>query len=381
MSTYGAFFLLAWCGAVAAGAAPSRPDEVPPPDLGRTWVEIGGEVYGARPDEVGPIGGGAGYQRVITKGDYRVSTVDELIDALKKAQAGQVVFVAGDADIDCTTLVFAESLVLGIPEGVTLASDRGHNGSPGAILYSDSFATNPLIRALGPKVRLSGLRIRGPDPKPRLDHHRRSFNPARGDSKVQHAYYYRFPISSGIEATQPGLEVDNCELSGWSHAAIHLVSGTDHHIHHSYIHHNQYNGLGYGVAHGYGKESVSLIEYNLFDYNRHSIAGTGKPGNAYEARNNVEIAHSLSHCFDMHGGSDRQDGTEIAGDWVKVHHNTFRPDCQAVVIRGVPQQSVEIHHNWFRQDAPGANVVRPWPAGGATRVECRDNAYGQGVKQ
>ena len=378
MLSCGVLALLAVSLELASGADYSRIDDVPPPDdLGQTWVEIDGQTYGARPDELGPIGGGEGYTRIVTGGDYRVSTVDELREALAKAQTGEVVYVEGDADIDCTTLVFAEKLVLQIPEGVTLAGNRGHEGSRGGIIYSDAFATSPLIRILGPNVRITGLRIRGPDPKRRLDHHRRSFS---GENRKErgHKYYYKFPCSRGISTEFSGLTVDNCELSGWSHAAMYLSKGQDHHIHHNYIHHNQYNGLGYGVSHGYGEQSGSLIECNLFDYNRHSIAGTGKPGNAYEARNNVELGVSLSHNFDMHGGRDRKDGTNIAGDWMKVHHNTFRGTrVAAIVIRGVPQDQAEIHHNWFFHPKPAGNVVSPWPTGGETHVECSNNAYGQ----
>ena len=42
--------------------------------LGRTWVELGGEVYGARPDAVGPIGGGPGYARTVTSGPMPVGS-------------------------------------------------------------------------------------------------------------------------------------------------------------------------------------------------------------------------------------------------------------------------------------------------------------------
>ena len=347
------------------------------PELSQTWIEIDGQTYGAKPNALGPIGGGTGYTRIVTDGDYRVRTVDELIDALKKAKAGQVVYIEGDADIDCTTLVFAEKLVLKIPGGVTLASNRGHEGSPGGIIYSDAFATRPLMETLGPKARLTGLRLRGPDPKPRLDHHRRSFKPSRGDSKQQHKYYYAFPVSEGIRTVHDGLEVDNCEVSGWSHAAIHLSGGKDHHVHHCYIHHNQMNGLGYGVCHGYSKVSVSLVECNIFDYNRHSIAGTGKPGNAYEARHNVELGQSISHNFDMHGGRDRRDGTVIAGDWLKIHHNTFlSPTVRPIAIRGVPRDKAEIHHNWFGQVRPSGGLISPWPTGAETHVELCNNAYG-----
>jgi len=258
--------------------------------------------------------------------------------------------------------VYIEGLVIEIPEGVTLASDRGQGNSKGGMILSDTFKTRPLISAAGPNVRITGLRIRGPNPKPHLEHHRRSFAEGRG-----HEYYYKFPTSDGISTDHSGLEVDNCEIGGWSHAAICLRAGDKHHIHHNFIHHNQYNGLGYGVSHN---KAFSLIEYNLFNYNRHSIAGTGRQGSGYEARNNVEVEHSLSHCFDMHGGRDRKDGTNIAGTWLKIHHNTFRCSKRAIVIRGVPQEGAEIYNNWFYQKS-GATSIR---SGGKTRIT--NNAYG-----
>lgn len=355
----------------------SRLDDMPAPtDLGQTWVEIEGQVYGAKPDDLGPIGGGQRYSRMVTKGDYHVRTLDELRDALDNAQAGQVVFVDPEGDYDLTTLVYTEKLVLEVPEGVTLASNRGQDGSQGAVIYSDAFQTAPLIRAKGPNVRITGLWVRGPDPKPRLEHHRRAFNPSRGDSKAQSEYYYRFPVSTGIDSGFDGLEVDNCEISGWSLAGVHLSGGQGHRIHHCYIHHNQYNGLGYGVCLG-SAPTIVLIDQNLFNYNRHSIAATGRPGNAYEACNNVEIGASLSHMFDMHGGRDRNDGTNIAGDWVKIHHNTFRcTSARAIVIRGVPQQPSEIYSNWFFHPEPGERVCVPWPMDGETNINCYNNAYG-----
>ena len=340
------------------------------PDLGQTWVRIDGEVYGAMPDERGPIGGGAGYTAVVTEGDYHVTTLDELIDALGKAQAGEVVFVAGDVAIDCTTRVYNEKLVLEVPAGVILASDRGHDGSPGALIHSDAFATRPLIRIMGEDVRITGLRLRGPDPETRQDLHRQSAqrglatNNPRG---FDHDYYYQFPTSDGILTEHPRLEVDNCDLAGWSHAAVYLRRGDGHHIHHNFIHHNQRHGLGYGVSHDIAE---SLIEYNLFNYNRHSIAATGRPDSGYEARHNVEIQHSVSHCFDMHGGGDRRDGTNIAGTWMKVHHNTFRSHARPILIRGIPEKEAVIHHNWFyhHRGDMGAGGLNPVGTQGHTRV-------------
>ena len=62
-------------GIIAFAAAIAAADDPAPfPTLGKTWLEIGGVVYGAKPDERGPIGGGPGYGSIVTNGDYRVRT-------------------------------------------------------------------------------------------------------------------------------------------------------------------------------------------------------------------------------------------------------------------------------------------------------------------
>ncbi|MGB2823626.1 MAG: right-handed parallel beta-helix repeat-containing protein [Phycisphaerae bacterium] len=168
------------------------------------------------------------------------------------------------------------------------------------------------------------------------------------------------------------LEVDNCELSGWSHAAVYLPKGaTGAHVHHNHIHHCQRLGLGYGVC---LNEADALIEANLFDYCRHHIAGTGRPGTSYEARYNLVGPHANGHSFDMHGGRDRKDGTDIAGTRIRIHHNTFRAvHVPAVVIRGRPEKLAEIHHNWFLHGGESA-AVRQTNAKG--NVKAFDNRFG-----
>ena len=309
---------------------------------GKTWIESGGRIYGAKPDERGPIGGGKGYARVINKGDYRVSGLDELLDALRKAKPGEVVYVDDKSLIDCTSRVHIEKLVIEIPGGVTLASGRGHGESRGAMIFSDTLSTIPLIRAKGPDVRITGIRLRGPDPERRMYHYKRSR--AQGSWADYYSYFCKLPMSIGIDTMYPRLKIDNCELAGWSHAAIMLRTGAGHHIHHNFAHHNQINGLGYGICLITGE---ALIEYNLFNYNRHSIAGTGRPLSGYEAAHNVELGESLDHCFDMHGGADRKDGTDIAGTWIKIHHNTFRALETPIKIRGTPERECQIYENWF----------------------------------
>jgi Right handed beta helix region len=333
-----------------------------------TWVEIDHVVYGAKPDKLGPIGGANGYANIITKGDYTVKNLDSLLKALSKAKPGQIVFITGETEIDLTTLIYIDKLVLEVPEGVTLAGNRGYNGSKGALLTSDALKTPIMIRTMGPDVRVSGLRIRGPNAKRYLEHHRRAFR--KGGER--HKYYYKFPISNGIKTKYSRLEVDNCEISAFAHAGIYLINGKGHRIHHNYIHHCQYNGLGYGVCHN---TASSLIEYNLFNWNRHSIAATGRPESSYIARHNVDNGVSLSHCFDMHGGRDRKDGTDIAGTSIEIYNNTFRASKTPVVIRGVPQEKCEVHHNWFQKHDNATKAVR---AHAKTKVE--NNAYGGNPK-
>ncbi|MHC4477574.1 MAG: right-handed parallel beta-helix repeat-containing protein [Planctomycetota bacterium] len=333
-----------------------------------TWLKVDKTVYGAKPDERGPIGGGEGYANITTKGAYIVKDLDTLLDALSKAKPGQVVFISGEKHLDLTARIYIEQLVLEVPQGVTLAGDRGHNGSKGALLSSDALNTPVMIRSVGADVRITGLRIKGPNPKRYMDHHRRAFGSGGGG----HEYYYKFPTSNAIKTEHPRLEVDNCEISAFAHAGVYLIKGQGHHIHHNFMHHCQYNGLGYGVC---LDKASSLIEFNRFDWNRHSIAGTGRPGNSYVARHNVELGVSLSHCFDMHGGRDRKDGTDIAGTSIEIYNNTFRAPQTPVVIRGVPQEKCEVHHNWFVKHHQAGQSVRS-----SEKTKVFNNAYGNEPK-
>ena len=124
-----------------------------------TWVEIDDTVYGAKPDQSGSIGGGDNYSKLITQGDYRVTDLDSLLTALAQARPGQVIFIPDETEIDLTARIYVEQLVLEIPEGVTLAGERGSQGSKGARLTSDALKTPVMIKTLGPDVRITGLRI------------------------------------------------------------------------------------------------------------------------------------------------------------------------------------------------------------------------------
>ncbi|MCY3669249.1 MAG: hypothetical protein OXH81_26645, partial [Gemmatimonadetes bacterium] len=111
---------------------------------GPTRVGRGRRACGAGAARSYPLGGGLGYAETVGLSGSPVRHLDELIEALAGARAGDTVYVASDAVIECTERVYVEKLVLELPGGVTLASDRGVKGAPGGLIRSDTFATNPL---------------------------------------------------------------------------------------------------------------------------------------------------------------------------------------------------------------------------------------------
>lgn len=235
--------------------------------------------YGAESNPTGePIGGGAGYSRLVAPAEatVTVSTGEGLVEALKVAVVGAIIYVADDAQVDLTAYQD-----ITIPGGVTLAGGRGRDGGEGGLIFTKTVKSGRLFRTGGAKIRLTGLRFEGSHP---------------GRERLTQR-----PIFLGIY--HPDVEVDNCEIFAWSCAAVGVGSGATEGawVHHNYIHHNQRAGLGYGVS--LGRVHV-LIEGNLFDFCRHAIASSGVPGSGYTARYNVHLENTISHVFDMHGARD-----------------------------------------------------------------------------
>ena len=284
------------------------------------------ETFGCEANPTGdPIAGGEGYRDILTRGDFTVTTKAELLAALGRAKPGQVVFVPHGAEIELTG-----AMGIKLPGGVTLAGTRGRSGSPGARLFTRQRSGTQFVTA-GDRVRVTGLRMEGPF--------------AGTDKTAENATFLR---------TQHfRTEIDNCEIYNWNIQGVYTALGaTQVQVHHNYIHHCQRSGYGYGVV--VYSSDVHIIA-NKFDYCRHHVAAGGRPGCSYEAAWNLIMPHCTSSCLDMHGGRDRGDGTDIAGDWMDVHHNTFQGPQRAVGIRGTPSQGADIHHNWFTQ--PPAKAV------------------------
>ncbi|WP_336357561.1 right-handed parallel beta-helix repeat-containing protein [Haloarcula sp. CGMCC 1.6347] len=311
------------------------------------------------PDPATEIGGGGRYTNTVPESDanYVVETLSELLTALDAAGRGDIVYVAGDATIDASPVTGSDRLT--VPAGVTLASNRGIDGASGGQISTGVIDYEHLM-GLSEDVRLTGLQIRGPETGYRE---------------------YSTPVSSGVTVERTGCEIDNTELWGFNHAALKLRTST--HIHHCHIHDNPMGGLGYGIQCLDGDNT--LIEYNRFDFNRHSVAsGTGKAG--YEVR------------YNHFGGTETpsyQVGThQPGGTTLLIHHNTFTPLRHVgrhpgepgthVSIRGVPEDRGEIHHNWFynpKQPSAGRGneaVIQPHVES-LTNLRFGNNHYGQNI--
>jgi PKD repeat protein len=300
------------------------------------------------------IGGGAGYSRIITGTEtgvkYVVSTKADLLTALESAESGEIVFVTGTAVIDLTG-----EFPVGIPAGVTLASNRGLSGSKGALIkktahtpgfigsldingwYSSSWE-EPMFYVMGDDVRVTGLQLEG-----------EKYPQDYGNKKKQ---TYESEYLVGIFANnKSGFEVDNNEIRGWAWSGISMKDCPDAYIHHNFIHSNQARGEGYG-SNLYGGNV--LFEANLYDYNRHAITGAGLLGETYEARYNIVLGNGDAiggHHFDVH---QDEDGGLFAGDTYRIHHNTFMDGIginggklASIGIRQRPNVGAYIDHNLF----------------------------------
>ena len=317
----------------------------------------GAAIYGAEPNPTGDaIGGGPGYSRIVDKGDYTVKNVEELLAALKEAQAGQVVYVAAD-QID-----LAGHTGIRIPAGVTLAGNRGKDGSPGPLLFNKEMPRSHSLFNPKDNVRITGVCIKGSD-----------------DNYSDINYDVR-PASwcPGIVAQYPNLEVDNCEISNFHHSGVNAASKNIH-VHHCLIH----DVHAYPVVVGSKARLPILIEANIIHWIWHTIAGTGATETGYEARYNMVIYDKppkswgegyKGHGFDMHAYRQVKSRL-IAGDQVIIHHNTMLETGPSLsgLIRGVPRDIAKVYNNWFSEANPAFGVMQVKPPG---NVWVYNNAYG-----
>jgi len=260
-----------------------------------------------------------------------INTYDELVIALEQTEPFGKIKISDKAIIDITG-----KPALTIKEGIHIEGGRTST-TLGALIFTTNLDHSPAIECIGNNVRISGLRLQGPDSSRRIE---------QMYALIAHNAYYDLPFSFGIWCHNfNNLIVENCELFGWSYAAVSMKNSNGNIIKHNYIHHNQRLGLGYGVA---LDDAFALIEYNFFNWNRHSIAGSGRLNTGYEICNNIFGERSLNYVIDMHGIYDERVRDTIGGSQLKIHHNTFYTvEDGAMVFHGDPIQPIRIFNNIF----------------------------------
>ena len=262
--------------------------------------------------------------------EFPVTTVLQLKARLAEAKEAEVILIGEGARIDLTdepTIRIASPVILkGVKSADGTLPVLHHRGKP-----------LPLLSIEAADVRIEDLKFEG----------------IETDSKKEEIIalnkkgikgVYQFPVTRGVEVVARGVFISGCEFSGFSHAAVFIKGDSTAYIEKSYFHHNQRWGLGYGIALHEGAQA--RITGNRFNWNRHSVAASGMPGQAYEADSNWFGPEHSASPLDMHGGKDRGDGTEIAGRRVHIHHNRVLTKSVPVFIhRGVPEEEVRIEHN------------------------------------
>jgi Tectonin domain/Right handed beta helix region/PASTA domain len=276
-----------------------------------------------------------------------------------------IVRIAASARVDLSGL---EDLVVA-PGVQILGEGSGTELEPA--LFVSTFPSALLLPSDG--VRISGIRIQGAasdDPFAAVD---------QSDSNAIQ-----------IESAQ-NVEIDHCQIDHWRGTGVAVLDYQQQldlahagmvWVHDNFIHHNQHptadavvpqggHGAGYGVAVFHG--AYALIERNVFDDNRHAIAGDGDPGTGYLAYRNLILPHGginsrevgvvlHTHALDMHGsstcgvlGGDHNCG--IAGEYMDLQYNTvLYTEAASVKLRGTPMLAMNVANNVFAHSSSGAIV-------------------------
>lgn len=290
-------------------------------------------------------------------------------------------------------------------QSLTIGSHRSLIASPGCersprrlgprIFVTDNppgEARQKLFVIRGDYVTFSGFRLEGPNPGIWGGDENTSFaiavNPYEDDPAITDPDSVALPIRR--------IEVSNMEIFHWSGGAIYVTDNSGKAIRgrlfntnegavrivHNFLHHNRHDaGYGYGVDVAGG--AYALIERNVFDENRHAIAGGSGNGkgdySGYTLRENLILPGGGLHCLanwgfmncwythqiDMHGDKDwwrlGQACCGTAGETMIIQRNTilytggsdwhvlpWLRNGNAIKIRGNPTDKVIVDGNVFR---------------------------------
>lgn len=409
--------------------------------------EAGGVPIRTNFDGLGPIGGGDGYSDTITASmaDTIVTTASELQNAAQNATAGDTIFIpsglndaqggatGGDEDTTSaqaagdqgeTIINLGRSTVTFNQDRITLASDRGVNGSPGAAIRRSSTgggSSSPAVLLTGESSRVTGLTFAGP----RTDR-------SGGSSDNP-------PQSAGVRLEAGGCEVDNCEIYGFTIAGVHVANVVTAAVHHNDVHQIMMGSHGWGVrlvqpatgsalgpggcspassegGGGSGSSSSSLTASTqplLTDGGE--VSGSGGPSwqaqgggsgttttrsiityNKFNRCENALSADGDGAAFDFKkslvGSEMFGEGVDVGepgGSQINIFECTFESTGSnpSIVVRGVPTQGGDVSDNWFHQSQKSlairqiedGDIIADAGRGGFDQLELDGNAFGTGT--
>ncbi len=314
------------------------------------------------------LAGGEGHTADIgiEDADIVVDTQRDLLDAIDGS--AEIIGVPGHARIDLSGRDFTLS-------GQTIVSDRGVDGSRGALLYTTDHGENSpawdggsngrgVITMRG-ESRISGVRYRGPYHDYYDDPRYPGYIPLDDGNASERRRKREARYARGIRILTDDAEIDNCEIYGWPVQAITIgTRGTSvsPHIHHIYGHDCMMVGFGYVVDVFRGHPT---IEMSYFNATRHSINGFGYEDCGYTLEDCVFGPSTYSHAVDMHTLAENgSPGDLTAGGRVEVRRCTFAfthsitgNNAQAIAFRGYPEEEYRVENCRFAHEAEGDGSV------------------------
>ncbi len=321
-------------------------------------ADINTQLYKEIPNS--PVGGGIGYEnRVIIDNSFMtVNTLQELINAINNPSINKI-------HINSTSPIEVFQQININRDDLVIAGNRGATDSNGKlidgaeiILQHDNSSSKSIFQITSNNVRITGLRLK---------------------SEIISDNYSGIKLEGANVSRELNLIVDNCEISNFGYAGVqingHSNSQTEKikcRINHNYIHHNNKQGLGYGVVINY-KNSEAEIYYNWFDQNRHSVAGNGRSGEVYTAAYNFTLSNSMNSAeYDMHGFSDfnknncselqnctYNSSCNIAGKTIILLNNACVNSRYFFGLRGIPQEGAYALNN-FSSSPSFFKLWRTW---------------------
>ena len=317
---------------------------------------------------LGPYGGGRGYQALVnTEGFHPVSSWKGFEKAIE-VDGYTEILIDGPFDIEEDTILITKPNTI-------IAGLRGQSANNPSKMEQKVYGPNRdgMIRVheSAENLRITGIELIG---------FWKSF-----DEVYNEPLEFQQLITSGIViANVKEAEIDNCYISQWCGSGISIGgnnAGQNIKVHHNvFVKNNSpqwprnssneiVGSNGYGVSVG-GSNTMATIAFNLFENNKHAIAGGSSGGESYTAMFNA-VRHDIQdyrHAFDVHGCMDINDRNDClwpnwnySGDEITIENNFFEKADNgqwAIGIRGVPFTAGYVRNNYFESNNSNERIVQ-----------------------